>query len=32
MDEATDIASNRDWMKTDNKSFIQMLEMMRSRG
>ena len=32
MDEATNIASNRDWMRTDNKAFIQMLEMMRSRG
>lgn len=32
MDEATNIASNRDWMKSDNKAFIQMLEMMRSRG
>lgn len=32
MDEATNIASNRDWMKNDNKTFIQMLEMMRSRG
>lgn len=32
MDEATNIASNRDWMKGDNKTFIQMLEMMRSRG
>lgn len=32
MDEATNIASNRDWMRSDNKTFIQMLEMMRSRG
>lgn len=32
MDEATNIASNRDWNKSDNKTFIQLLEMMRSRG
>jgi len=32
MDEATNIASNRDWMVNTNKRFVQMLEMMRSRG
>lgn len=32
MDEATNVASNRDSMQRDNKNFIQMLEMMRSRG
>lgn len=32
LDEATNVASNRDWMRGDNKTFIQMLEMMRSRG
>ncbi len=31
MDELTNIASNRDWMREDNKSFIQILEMFRSR-
>lgn len=32
LDEGTNIASNRDSMVTDNKRFIQLLEMMRSRG
>jgi len=32
MDEATNLASNRDWQKEDNKNFIQLLEMFRSRG
>lgn len=32
MDEATNIASNREWMHKENKKFIQLLEMMRSRG
>lgn len=32
MDEATNIASNRDWMKDANKSLIQLLEMLRSKG
>lgn len=32
LDEATNIASNRDWMHSNNKQFIQLLEMMRSRG
>lgn len=32
MDEATNIASNRDWMKDENKSLIQLLEMLRSKG
>lgn len=32
MDEATNLASNRDWNKEDNKNFIQLLEMFRSRG
>lgn len=32
MDEATNVASNRDWMHKENKKFIQLLEMMRSRG
>lgn len=31
MDEATNISNNRDWMHTDNKQFITMLEMFRSR-
>lgn len=29
-DEATNIASNRDWMKDMNKALIQLLEMLRS--
>lgn len=32
LDEASNIASNRDWMHTDNKEFIKILEMFRSRG
>lgn len=32
MDEATNLASNRDWNKDDNKNFIKLLEMFRSRG
>lgn len=32
MDEATNLASNRDWNQKDNKNFIQLLEMFRSRG
>lgn len=31
MDEATNISNNRDWMRSDNKQFITMLEMFRSR-
>lgn len=31
MDEATNLMSNRDWMKDDNRSMMQILEMMRSR-
>ena len=31
MDEATNISNNRDWMHTDNKQFVTMLEMFRSR-
>lgn len=31
LDESTNIASNRDSLATDNKRFIQLLEMMRSR-
>jgi len=31
LDEATNIANNRDWMGRDNKQFITMLEMFRSR-
>lgn len=32
LDEATNISNNRDWMRRDNKAFITMLEMFRSRG
>lgn len=32
MDEATNLVSNRDWNKADNKHMIQLLEMFRSRG
>lgn len=32
MDEATNVASNRDWNKEENKLFIQILEMARARG
>lgn len=32
LDEATNLASNRDWNQTDNKNMIQLLEMFRSRG
>lgn len=32
LDEATNVTNNRDWMRRDNKAFIQMLEMFRSRG
>ncbi len=32
LDEATNISNNRDWMHKDNKAFITMLEMFRSRG
>ena len=32
MDEATNLVSNRDWNKEDNKHMIQLLEMFRSRG
>lgn len=32
MDEATNVASNREFMQNDNRKFIQLLEMMRSRG
>ena len=31
LDEATNIASNRDWMNADNKQFIKILEIFRSR-
>lgn len=31
LDEATNISNNRDWMIRDNKTFIKMLEMFRSR-
>ena len=31
LDEATTVAGNRDWMREDNKSFINLLEMMGSR-
>lgn len=31
LDEATNISNNRDWMLSDNKAFITMLEMFRSR-
>lgn len=31
LDEATNIASNRDWMNVDNKTFIKILEIFRSR-
>lgn len=30
LDEATNVASNRDWMKEENKLFIQILEMCRA--
>jgi len=32
MDEGSNIANNRDWQSMDNKDFISILEMMRSRG
>lgn len=32
MDEATNIASNRDWNKEENKLFIQIMEMARARN
>lgn len=32
LDEASNIASRHDWMKSDNKSFIQILEMFRSKS
>lgn len=32
MDEGSNMANNRDWNTTDNKSLIQLLEMCRSRG
>ena len=32
LDEATNLVSNRDWNKDDNKHMIQLLEMFRSRG
>ena len=32
MDEGSNIANNRDWNTQDNKSFVEILEMMRSRG
>lgn len=31
LDEATNLASNRDWMNVDNKTFIKILEIFRSR-
>ena len=32
MDEATNLASNRDWNKEENKLFIQILEMARAKN
>lgn len=32
MDEGSNMANNRDWNTTDNKSLVQLLEMCRSRG
>lgn len=32
MDEATNIANNRDWNKEENKMFVQILEMARARN
>lgn len=32
LDEASNIAGNRDWMHQDNKEFINILEMFRSKG
>jgi len=32
LDEATNLISNRDWNKEENKHFMQLLEMFRSRG
>ena len=32
LDEASNIASRHDWMKADNKAFIQILEMFRSKS
>lgn len=32
MDEATNMANNRDWNTNDSKSLIMLLETMRSRG
>lgn len=32
MDEGSNIANNRDWQSVDNKDFVSILEMMRSRG
>lgn len=32
MDEGSNIANNRDWQSVSSKDFIQILEMMRSRG
>jgi len=32
LDEASNIAGNRDWMHHDNKEFINILEMFRSKG
>lgn len=32
LDEASNIAGNRDWMHKDNKEFIKILEMFRSKG
>lgn len=32
MDEGSNIANNRDWQSVGSKDFIQILEMMRSRG
>lgn len=32
MDEATNVANNRDWNKEENKLFIQILEMARANG
>lgn len=31
LDEASVIAGNRDWMMSDNKTFVKILEMFRSR-
>jgi len=32
LDEASNVANNREWQSQDNRSMISLLEMMRSRG